>query len=126
MERKFLFPRLMLYTGENVAFCKSTLRTSLEHLIQNCSLMVGNSLVRQQIGIQMGFVQALFGTNLFLYTYENKYMSKLISNDKVKARHFHATKRFIDDLGTLNDKVYSMMCRKTSIPMNTLVPMPLS
>ena len=121
MEHKFLFPRIMLYTGENVAFCKSTLRTSLEHLIQNCSLMVGNSLVRQQIGIQ-----ALFGTNLFLYTYENKYMSKLISNDKVKARHFHATKRFIDDLGTLNDKVYSMMCRKTSIPMNTLVPMPLS
>ena len=30
-------------------------------------------------------------------------MSKLISNDKVKERHFHATKRFIDDLGTLND-----------------------
>ena len=30
-------------------------------------------------------------------------MSELISNDKVKARHFHATKRFIGDLGTLND-----------------------
>ena len=30
-------------------------------------------------------------------------MSKLISNDKVKALHFHATKRFIDDLGSLND-----------------------
>ena len=29
-------------------------------------------------------------------------MSELISNDKVKAQHFHATKRFIDDLGTLN------------------------
>ena len=30
-------------------------------------------------------------------------MSELISNDKVKACHFHATKCFIDDLGTLND-----------------------
>ena len=30
-------------------------------------------------------------------------MSEFISTDKVKARHFHATKRFIDDLGTLND-----------------------
>ena len=30
-------------------------------------------------------------------------MSELISNDKVKARNFHATKRVIDDLGTLND-----------------------
>ena len=29
-------------------------------------------------------------------------MSELISNDKVKACHFHAAKRFIDDLGTLN------------------------
>ena len=30
-------------------------------------------------------------------------MLELISNDKVKSRHFHATKRFIDDLGTLSD-----------------------
>ena len=30
-------------------------------------------------------------------------MLELISNDKVKSRHFHATKCFIDDLGTLND-----------------------
>ena len=29
--------------------------------------------------------------NLFLYKYENEYISQLISNDKVKARHFHAT-----------------------------------
>ena len=30
-------------------------------------------------------------------------MSELISNDKVKVRNFHATKRVIDDFGTLND-----------------------
>ena len=30
-------------------------------------------------------------------------MSELVSNDKVKAHHFHAIKCFIDDLGTLND-----------------------
>ena len=64
--------------------------------------MVGNSLLRHKIGIQMGTGSAPFWANLFLYTYENEYMSKLISNDKVKVRHFHATKRFIDDLGTLN------------------------
>ena len=42
-------------------------------------------------------------------------MSQLISNGKVKARHFHARKRFIDDLGTLNDggvfnDVYKKIC----------------
>ena len=35
--------------------------------------------------------------------YENEYKSELISNDKVKARHFHEAKRLIDDPSTLND-----------------------
>ena len=65
--------------------------------------MVGNLLLRQKIGIPMGIDPAPFGENLFLCTYENEDMSELISNDKVKACHFHATKRFIDDLGILND-----------------------
>ena len=30
-------------------------------------------------------------------------MSRPISNDKVKAHHFYSTKRFIDNLSTLND-----------------------
>ena len=30
-------------------------------------------------------------------------MSELNSNDKVKAGHFHATRCFVDDLGTLNN-----------------------
>ena len=41
-------------------------------------------------------------------------MSEHTSNDKVKVHHFHATKRFIDDLGTLNDGGKF----KTSIPLN--------
>ena len=65
--------------------------------------MVGNSLLRQEIDIPMEINPAPFWSNLFLYTPGNEYMSEFISTDKVKARHFHATKRFIDDLGTLND-----------------------
>ena len=30
-------------------------------------------------------------------------MSSLISSDKIKARHFHSLKRFIDDLCAIND-----------------------
>ena len=67
--------------------------------------MVGNSLLIQKIGIPTGIDSTLFWVNLFLYTCENEYMSELISNDKAKARHFHSTKRFIDDLGTFNDGV---------------------
>ena len=64
--------------------------------------MVENSLPRQKIGVPMGTDSAPFLGNLFLCTYENKYMSELISNDKVKACHFQETKHFIDDFGNLN------------------------
>ena len=77
------------------AFGKNTLKTSLKHLIQNYYFIVGNSLLRQRIGVPMGTDSALFWENLFLYTYENKCMSELISDHKIKAHHFHATKLFI-------------------------------
>ena len=51
----------------------------------------------------MGIDPAPFWANLFLYAYENNFMTDLISTDKVKARRFHSTKRFIDDLCVLND-----------------------
>ena len=64
---------------------------------------MGNTVLRQAIGIPMGIDPAPFWANLFLYAYESNYMSDLIALDKVKARHFHSTNRFIDDLCTLND-----------------------
>ena len=57
----------------------------------------------QVIGIPMGIDPAPFWANLFLYQYEQRYMTQLIEEDKVKARHFHSTKRFIDDLCAIND-----------------------
>ena len=51
----------------------------------------------------MGIDPAPFWANLFLYAYESNFISNLITADKVKARHFHSTKRFIDDLCALND-----------------------
>ena len=45
-------------------------------------------------------------------------MPELFSNGKLKARHFHATIRFINDLGILNEGVYSMVFTKTSISLN--------
>ena len=64
----------------------------------------------------MGIDPAPFWTNLFLHTYENQSMTRLISNNKIKARHFHSTKRFTDDLcaisrdgkfGCTNSEIYS-------------------
>ena len=57
---------------------------------------------KQSIGIPTGINSALFWANLFLYSYEEEYMSSLISSYKIKARHFPSTKRFIYDLGGIN------------------------
>ena len=57
----------------------------------------------QTITITMGIGLAQFWTNLFLYSYEEKYMSPLISSDKIKARNFHSTKCSTDDICTVND-----------------------
>ena len=90
-------------TKNSVGFTKNSLKVAVKHLIENCYFTVGNTVLRQAIGIPMGIDPAPFWANLFLYAYEASYMSELIDLDKVKARHFHSTKRFIDDLCALND-----------------------
>ena len=86
-----------------VGFTKSSLIKATKHLIENCYFDIGNLTLKQDIGIPMGIDPAPFWANLFLYTYEEAYMSDLIKEDKIKARHFHSTNRFIDDLCALND-----------------------
>ena len=87
----------------SVAFSRHSLKIAVKHLIENCYFTVGNVVMRQAIGIPMGIDPAPFWANLFLYQYEQRYMNNLILEDKVKARHFHSTKRFIDDLCAIND-----------------------
>ena len=90
-------------TKKDVSFSKATLKIAIAHLIENCFFTVGDLVFKQAIGIPMGIDPAPFWANLFLYTYEEAYISSLITTDPVKARHFHATKRFIDDLCAIND-----------------------
>ena len=66
----------------------------------------------------MGIDPAPFWANLFLYTYENEYMSDLISADTSRVRHFHSTKRFIDDLVTLNDGGFFGKVFREIYPLN--------
>ena len=103
IEGTIVFPKKnVAYWGKkskyNITFSENTSKTFLKHLRQNYYFIVDNSLLRQKKGIPIGISPTLFLTNFFSCTYKNEYMSELISNDKVKPRHFHATKLFIDDL----------------------------
>ena len=51
----------------------------------------------------MGIDPAPFWANLYLYFYENKFVVRMISQDKIRARRFLNTMRFIDDACNLND-----------------------
>ena len=86
-----------------VGFTKASLKATVNYLIENCYFTVGNITMRQCIGIPMGIDPAPFWANLFLSSYEEEYMSTLISSDLTKAKRFHSTKRFIDDLCAIND-----------------------
>ena len=92
--------------GGGQHFTKESLKVAMRHLILSCYFTVGNKLFRQIIGMPMGIDPAPFWANIYLYSYESKYITKLASSnntDKIIARKFHATSRFIDDLFAMND-----------------------
>ena len=90
--------------GRGVAFTKGSLKMAVAHLIENCFFRVGDRVMRQAVGIPMGIDPAPFWANLFLYSFEEQHVSSLIKNNvKGRAKCFHSTKRFIDDLCAVND-----------------------
>ena len=103
-------------TSRSIGFSKTSLKVAVKHLIENCFFTIGNATLRQAIGIPMGIDPAPFWANLFLYFYEEKHISDLISSDKVKARHFHSTMRFIDDLCAINDGGQFGHCHENIYP----------
>ena len=84
-------------------FTKESLKRAVEHLIKSCYFEVGNKIVLQVIGIPMGIDPAPFWANLYLSKHECDFLKGLIRNDITRARKFHGTFRFIDDLCALND-----------------------
>ena len=89
-------------TKEGLGFSKTSLKTAINHLIKNCYFNIATATMKQEIGIWMRIDSAPFWINIFLYSYEEEYMSWLIFSDKIQARHFQSTNRLIDDLCAIN------------------------
>jgi len=51
----------------------------IEWLIDNTYVIVGNQVLRQTIGIPMGTDCAPFLANLFLFSYEFRYLNNLLN-----------------------------------------------
>ena len=59
--------------------------------------------IKQAIGIPMGIDPDPFLGNPFSSSNEEECMSSLISSDRIKARHVHSTRGFIDDLYAIDN-----------------------
>ena len=82
------------------AICKMT-----EFLVNNMYVRFGGQLFRRTVGISMGTNCAPLLAGLFLYSHENEFLDKLITECKSKlARKFSLSYRYIDDLISFNNK----------------------
>ena len=76
-----------------------------EFLVDNIYVRFGGQLFRQMVGIPMGTNCAPLLADLFLYSYENEFLDKLIKEGKRKlARKFSLSYHYIDDLISFNNK----------------------
>ena len=79
------------------------LKALVKHLITRSYFIIGNLIIRQSIGIPMGIDPAPFWANLYLYHYEQEFITRLMRTDKKRARKFVNACRFIDDECNIND-----------------------
>ena len=89
-----------MYAADNI--CKM-----IEFLIDNIFVQFVGCLFRQVIGIRMGANCAPLLVDLFLYSYENKFLDIMIkSGHRRLARLFNLCYRYIDDLIVFNNKKF--------------------
>ena len=77
----------------------------IEFLVDNIYVRFGGQLFQQMVGIPMGRNCAPLLAGVFLYSYENEILDKLIKKGKRKlARKFNLSYHHIDDLISFNNK----------------------
>lgn len=77
-------------------------------LLDNIYLQNGDIILRQVVGVPMGTNSSPPIANLYLYGYENKFISKLISQNRTpEARRLHYMFRFLDDTCCVNNPLWT-------------------
>lgn len=64
---------------------------------------VGSSAAKQAIGIPMGFSVSVILLNIYMFTYEFEFVSRLITNAPHLRHHTKEFYRYVDDLGNFSD-----------------------
>ena len=89
---------------DKIVFDKDSISDTVSLLLKNCYFTVGNNILKQDIGIPMGIDPAPFWANRFLYHFETKYFTSLVSACSKILYNFHSIERFINALCVINDR----------------------
>src|SRR6202042_307532 len=89
-------------TTHTLAVTCNELTHMIEWLIDNTYVIVGNQVLRQTIGIPMGTDCAPFLANLFLFSYEFRYLNLLKQRILLFSINFGCV-RYIDDVLLINN-----------------------
>ena len=89
--------------GYKYVFTKDLLKEAIKFLVYNSFFSFGNIILRQIIGIPMGSDPAPFFANLFLASYESKWVNSQRKSKNKNIRKINNAFRFIDDLILFND-----------------------
>ena len=91
-------------TGNQLHISCQSLIKMITWLIENTYVTVGDKIFRQTIGIPMGTNCAPYLANLFLYSYEFRFMRNALKAKNFALLHqFNRTCRFIDDILVVNN-----------------------
>jgi hypothetical protein len=83
------------------------IKKMLEFLIDNIYVVVGGQVFQQSVGIPMGTNCSPLLADLFLYSYEAKFIQKLLhEKKKTLAVAFNSTFRYIDDVLSINNNQF--------------------
>ena len=90
--------------GDN-KYTANDIRKMIEFLMDNIYVWFGGQLYWQMVGIPMGTNCAPLLADMFLYSYQNEFLDKLIKEGKRKlVRKFNLSDHYIDDLISFNNK----------------------
>ena len=90
---------------------------ALSYLLDNTYIRFDNKLCRQIIGIPMGKNDAPLVADLFLFCYENGFMTFLSDDNQVDIiKAFNSTSSYLDDLLNIDNSDFEVMVHQIYSP----------
>ena len=105
--QKYYFVKYHSYSTNK--YSEVEIKKMLEFLIDNIYVVVEGQVFQQSVGIRIGTNCAHLLVDLFLFSYEEQFIKKLLHEKKMSlAVAFNSTLRYIDDVLSINNDQFHL------------------